>query len=44
MSKTLLKAIIKRSKLQNTFSKERSSESWQNYRGQRNLFEYAEFN
>ena len=42
MSKTALKAIIKRSKLRSTFSKEKSSENWQNCKG--HLFEYAQFN
>ena len=37
LSKTLRKAIIKRSKLRNTFSKKRSSENWQNYKWQRNI-------
>ena len=37
MSKTLRKAIMKRSKLRNTFSKKRSSENWQNYKRQRNI-------
>ena len=37
MSKTLGKAIMKRSKLRNTFSKMRSSENWQNYKRQRNI-------
>ena len=37
MSKTLRKAIIKRSKLRNTFNNERSSENWQNYKRQRNI-------
>ena len=34
MSKTLRKAIMKRSKLRNTFNKKRSSENWQNYKRQ----------
>ena len=34
MSKTLLKAIMKRAKLRNTFNKKRSSENWQNYKRQ----------
>ena len=37
MSKTLCKAMIKRSKLQNTFNKKRSSENWQNYKRQCNI-------
>ena len=37
MCKTLRKAIMKRSKLQNTLNKKRSSENWQNYKGQRNI-------
>ena len=37
MSKTLRKAIMKRSKLRNTFHKKRSSENWQNYKRQRNI-------
>ena len=37
MSKTLGKAIMKHSKLQNTFNKKRSSENWQNYKRQRNI-------
>ena len=37
MSKTLCKAILKRSKLRNTFSKKRSSENWQNYKRQCNI-------
>ena len=37
MSKTLRKAIMKRSKLRNTFSKKISSENWQNYKRQRNI-------
>ena len=37
MSKTFCKAIMKRSKLQNTFNKKRSSENWQNYMQQRNI-------
>ena len=37
MSKTLGKAIMKRSKLRNTFNKKRSSENWQNYKRQRNI-------
>ena len=37
MSKTLRKAIMKRSKLRNTFNKKRSSENWQNYKRQRNI-------
>ena len=32
MSKNLRKAIMKRSKLRNTFNKKRSSENWQNYK------------
>ena len=38
MSKTLRKAIMKRSKLRNTFNKKRSSENWQNYKRQRNIY------
>ena len=37
MSKTLRKAIMKRSKLSNTFSRKRSSENWQNYKQHRNI-------
>ena len=37
MSKTLRKAIMKRSKLRNTFNKKRSSENWQNYKRQHNI-------
>ena len=37
MSKTLRKAIMRRSKLRNTFNKKRSSENWQNYKRQRNI-------
>ena len=37
MSKTLRKAIMKRSKLQNTFNKKRSSGNRQNYKRQRNI-------
>ena len=37
MSKTLGKAIMKRSKLRNTFNKKRSSENWKNYKRQRNI-------
>ena len=37
MSKTLRKAIMKGSKLQNTFNKKRSSKNWQNYKRQRNI-------
>ena len=37
MSKTLRKAIMKRSKLRNTFSKKRSSGNWQSYKRQRNI-------
>ena len=37
MSKTLGKAIMKRSKLRNTFNEMRSSENWQNYKRQRNI-------
>ena len=32
MSKTLRKAIMKWSKLRNTFNKNRSVENWQNYK------------
>ena len=35
MSKALRKAIMKRSKLRNTFNKKISSENWQNYKRQR---------
>ena len=38
MSKTLRKAIMKRSKLRNTFNKKRSSKKWENYKRQRNIF------
>ena len=37
MSKTLRKAIMKRSKLQNTFNKKRSSENWRSYKRQCNI-------
>ena len=37
MSKMLRKAIMKPSKLLNTFNKIRSSENWQNYKRQRNI-------
>ena len=37
MSKTLRKAIMKRSKLRNTFNEKRSSENCQNYKRQRNI-------
>ena len=37
MSKTLRKAIMKRSKLRNTFNKKRSSKKWENYKRQRNI-------
>ena len=37
MNKTLLKAIMKRSKLQNGLNKNRSSENWQNYKRQGNI-------
>ena len=37
MSRTLRKAIMKQSKLRNTFNKKRSSENWQNYKRQRNI-------
>ena len=37
MSKMLLKAIMKRSKLRNTFNKQRCSENWQNYKRQLNI-------
>ena len=37
MSKTLRKAIMKRSKLRNTFNKKRSSENWRSYKRQRNI-------
>ena len=37
MSKTLRKAIMKRSKLRNTFNKQRSSENWKNYKRQGNI-------
>ena len=38
MSKTLRKAIMKRSKLRNIFNKKRSSESWQNDKRLRNIY------
>ena len=37
MSRTLHKAIMKRSKLRNTLNKKRSSKNWQNYKWQRNI-------
>ena len=37
MSKTLRKAMMKRSRLRNKFNKKRSSENWQNYKRQRNI-------
>ena len=37
MSKTLRKAMMKRSKLRNTFNKKRSFENWQNHKQQRNI-------
>ena len=37
MNKTLRKAIMKRSKLRNTFNQDRSSENWQYYKRQRNI-------
>ena len=37
MSRTLRKAIMKRSKLRNIFNKKRSSENWQSYKRQRNI-------
>ena len=37
MGKTLRKALVKRSKLQNTFNKKRSSENWRSYKRQRNI-------
>ena len=37
MNKTLRKAIMKRSKLRNTFNKKRSSENWRSYKRQRNI-------
>ena len=37
MSRMLRKAIMKRSKLRNTFNKKRSSESWRSYKRQRNI-------
>ena len=37
MSKTLRKAIMKQSKLRNTFNQKRSSENCQNYKRQRNI-------
>ena len=40
MSKTLRKTIMRRSKLQNTFIKKRSTANWLNYY----LIEYTEFN
>ena len=38
MSKTLRKAIMKRSKLRKTFNKKKSSESWKNYKRQPNIY------
>ena len=35
MSKTHREAVMKRSKLQNTINKKRSSENWQNYKRER---------
>ena len=40
MTKTLRKAIIKRSKLKNKFNKERNAKNWFNYKQQQNLFTY----
>ena len=37
MSKTLRKAIMKRSKLRNSLNKKRSSENWQRCKQQRNI-------
>ena len=37
MIKALRKAIMKRSKLQNTFNKKKSSENYQNYKRQHNV-------
>ena len=37
MTKTLRKAIMKRSKLRNKFNKERNIENWSEYKRQRNL-------
>ena len=36
MIKSLLKAIIKRSKLKDKFNKERNAKNWSNYKQQRN--------
>ena len=36
MTKTLRKAIMKRSKLKNKFNKERNAKNWFNYKQQRN--------
>ena len=36
MTKTLRKAIMKRSKLKNKFNKERNDKNWFNYKQQRN--------
>ena len=45
MSKTLRKAIMKRSKLKNEFNKERNAKNWSNYKQQRsycsNLLKHA---
>ena len=38
MCKTLRKAIMKRSKLQSAFNKKKSSENWQNYKRQSNIY------
>ena len=40
MTKTLRKAIIKRSKLKYKFNKERNAKNWFNYKQQQNLFTY----
>ena len=37
MSKALRKAIMKRSKLRNTFNKKNFSENWQSYKRQHNI-------
>ena len=37
MSKTLRKAIMKRSNLRTTIDKKRSPKNWQNYKRQRNI-------
>ena len=38
MCKTLRKAIMKRSKLRSAFNKKKSSENWQNYKRQSNIY------